>query len=34
MCTYMNAWKLEAGEWKMIGRHVGFMATMPAADQP
>jgi hypothetical protein len=33
MCTYMNAWKLEAGEWKMIGRHVGFMASMPADDK-
>jgi hypothetical protein len=29
MCTYMNAWKLEGGDWKMIGRHVGFMASMP-----
>jgi hypothetical protein len=30
ICTYMNAWKLEDGDWKMIGRHVGFMASMPA----
>jgi hypothetical protein len=29
MCTYMNAWKLEGGDWKLIGRHVGFMASMP-----
>ena len=29
ICSYMNAWKLERGEWKMIGRHVGYMARMP-----
>jgi hypothetical protein len=29
MCSYMNAWRLEGGDWKMIGRHVGFMASMP-----
>jgi len=33
ICTYMNAWKLEDGDWKMIGRHVGFMATMPAENK-
>jgi hypothetical protein len=31
ICSYMNAWKLEGGAWKMIGRHVGFMARMPGA---
>lgn len=29
ICSYMNAWRLESGRWKMIGRHVGFMARMP-----
>jgi hypothetical protein len=29
ICSYMNAWKLERGQWKMIGRHVGYMARMP-----
>ncbi|HLI79555.1 MAG TPA: nuclear transport factor 2 family protein [Candidatus Binataceae bacterium] len=29
-CSYMNAWKLERGQWKMIGRHVGLMARLPA----
>jgi len=33
ICTYMNAWRLEDGEWKMIGRHVGFMASMPVDDK-
>ena len=33
ICNYMNAWKLEAGDWKMIGRHVGLMAQMPATAQ-
>ena len=33
MCTYMNAWKLEDGDWKMIGRHVGFMASMPVDEK-
>jgi hypothetical protein len=27
----MNAWKLEGGIWKMIGRHVGFMMRVRAA---
>jgi hypothetical protein len=31
ICSYMNAWRLEGEQWKMIGRHVGFMASMPAA---
>jgi hypothetical protein len=31
ICNYMNAWKLEGGVWKMIGRHVGFMARMPSS---
>ena len=30
VCSYMNAWRLEGTEWKMVGRHVGFMARMPA----
>jgi len=30
MCSYMNAWKLEDGDWKMIGRHVGLMTSIPA----
>ena len=30
VCSYMNAWRLEGAQWKMIGRHVGFMARMPA----
>jgi hypothetical protein len=34
ICSYMNAWKLERGQWKMIGRHVGFMARMPAGANP
>lgn len=29
ICNYMNAWKREGDSWKMIGRHVGFMARMP-----
>jgi hypothetical protein len=29
ICNYMNAWRLEDDEWRMIGRHVGFMARMP-----
>jgi hypothetical protein len=29
VCSYMNTWRLERAEWKMIGRHVGFMARMP-----
>jgi hypothetical protein len=29
VCSYMNTWRLESAEWKMIGRHVGFMARMP-----
>jgi hypothetical protein len=33
VCNYMNAWKLEGAEWKMIGRHVGFMARMPSEPQ-
>jgi len=32
MCTYMNVWKHEGDAWKMIGRHVGFMAAVPAAN--
>jgi len=24
VCSYMNAWRLEGAEWKMIGRHVGY----------
>ena len=31
VCSYMNTWKREADTWKLIGRHVGFMARMPAA---
>jgi hypothetical protein len=31
ICNYMNAWKLEGGIWKMIGRHVGFMMRVRAA---
>lgn len=31
VCNYMNTWRLEGAEWKMIGRHVGFMARMPTA---
>ena len=34
VCSYMNTWKLEAGAWKLIGRHVGFMARMPPAANP
>ena len=34
VCSYMNTWKLEAGQWKLIGRHVGFIARMPASAQP
>ena len=29
VCSYMNAWRLEGSDWKMIARHVGFMARMP-----
>ena len=32
-CSYMNAWKLESGQWKMIGRHVGLMGRMPTTAQ-
>jgi hypothetical protein len=31
ICNYMNAWKLEGGVWKLIGRHVGFMMRVRAA---
>ena len=34
VCNYMNAWKREHDGWKMIGRHVGFMARMPADAKP
>jgi Domain of unknown function (DUF4440) len=34
VCSYMNTWRLEGAEWKMIGRHVGFMARMPANAKP
>ena len=34
ICSYMNAWKLERGQWKMIGRHVGLMARMPPGANP
>ncbi len=34
ICSYMNAWKLEGGVWKMVGRHVGFMTRMPADANP
>lgn len=34
VCSYMNTWKRETGGWKLIGRHVGFMARMPAAANP
>lgn len=34
ICSYMNAWKLEGDVWKMIGRHVGFMARMPGGAKP
>jgi hypothetical protein len=30
VCSYMNAWRLAGAEWKLIGRHVGFIARMPA----
>jgi len=33
ICSYMNAWRLERGSWKMIGRHVGLMARMPATQK-
>ncbi len=29
VCSYMNTWRLEGADWKMVGRHVGFMARMP-----
>ncbi len=29
VCSYMNAWRIEGAAWKMIGRHVGFIARMP-----
>ncbi len=31
VCSYMNAWRLEGSEWKLVGRHVGFIARMPLA---
>jgi hypothetical protein len=30
VCSYMNAWRVEGAGWKMIGRHVGFIARLPA----
>jgi hypothetical protein len=29
VCSYMNAWRVEGATWKMVGRHVGFIARMP-----
>jgi len=34
ICNYMNAWKLEGDQWKLIGRHVGLMARMPSVAKP
>jgi hypothetical protein len=34
VCSYMNTWRRESAEWKMIGRHVGFIARMPPDPKP
>lgn len=34
ICSYMNAWRIEGGVWKMIGRHVGFIARMAPGAGP
>ncbi len=34
VCSYMNTWKRESDGWKLLGRHVGFIARMPAAANP
>lgn len=30
LCSYMNVWALEAGRWRLVGRHVNMISKTPA----